>query len=89
MGEGQFYHDNYFLFPFVNNRTRCLVIKGVDRTKPISDLALSIDRPLFQALSSLSLGLKRDVCGFSSRLRYLSSCCEVSCLFQALEMYSY
>ena len=34
----------------VNDRTNCPAIQGFDRTKPIFDRTLSVDRPLFQAL---------------------------------------
>ena len=39
-----------FFFTSVNDRTNYPVIRGFDRTKPIFDRTLSVDRPLFQAL---------------------------------------
>ena len=47
-----------FFFTSVNERTHCLAIQGFDRTKPIFDRTLSVDRPLFQALRSWFLSLK-------------------------------
>ena len=46
-----------FFFTSVTDQTNCLAIKGFDRTKPIFDRTLSVDRLLFQALI-LAYGLK-------------------------------
>ena len=40
-----------FFFTSVNDRTNCPAIQGFDRTKPVFDRTLSVDRPLFQALA--------------------------------------
>ena len=42
--------NSIFFFRSVNNQTKCPVIQTFNRTKPIFDWTLSIDRPLFQAL---------------------------------------
>ena len=60
-----------FFFKSVNDRTKCPVIQGFDRTKPIFDRALSVDRPLFQALRwNVWTHARRFLKDFSLKTKY-------------------
>ena len=56
-----------FFFTSVNDQTGCPAIQGFDRTKPIFDWTLSVDRPLFQALP---LSIRRQLVQIIGRNRF-------------------
>ena len=49
-------------FTRVNDWTNCPAIQGFDRTKPIFDWTLSVDRPLFQALQTWTISHILTLC---------------------------